>query len=278
MTQKPNVTQSTSTSSALPGGAPTASSRDESLTTFKAGVGDRAHEVVDQVKHAADDVAGQARHTAELQLSSGKDRVAQGLGSVAAALRKTGTQLREDDPMGITDYVVRTADQVEAASDYFQRRTLGEVVGDVEQFARREPALFLGGAFLTGLLGGRFLKSARRPVGGGARNGDHSEGSPGSPRGTRSFSPPREPSGRGEEWRRPNGGTEKSPSPTNPSPTTVSSARDTQTAVGIKPAGSSSSGPPQGSAVKSSSVPGGSTEKTPGNQAPGSATKAPGGA
>jgi hypothetical protein len=243
------------------------------MTAFKAGVGDRAHEVMDQVKHAADDVAGQARHTAELQLSGGKDRVAQGLGSVAAALRKTGTQLRDDDPMGITDYVVRTADHVEAASDYFQRRTLGEVVGDVEQFARREPALFLGGAFLTGLLGGRFLKSARRPTGGGAQNGDHAEGNPGSPRGGRSFAPPREPSGRGEEWRRPNGGAER-----NPSSTAAAPPRDTQSAIGIKAPGSISSGHAQGSTDKKSSPTGGSAEKTAGVPAPGSATKAPGGA
>ena len=34
------------------------------------------------------------------------------------------------------------------------------MLGDVGTFARREPAMFLGGAFVLGLLGGRFLKSS----------------------------------------------------------------------------------------------------------------------
>ena len=33
------------------------------------------------------------------------------------------------------------------------------IVRDVERYAREQPALFLGGAFVLGLLGARFLKS-----------------------------------------------------------------------------------------------------------------------
>jgi hypothetical protein len=34
------------------------------------------------------------------------------------------------------------------------------MVRNVEDFARRQPALFIGGAFMLGLLGARFLKSS----------------------------------------------------------------------------------------------------------------------
>jgi hypothetical protein len=37
---------------------------------------------------------------------------------------------------------------------------VGELIGDVEQFARRSPALFLGGAFALGVLAARFVKSS----------------------------------------------------------------------------------------------------------------------
>ena len=132
-------------------------------------VKDGAGEIVEEVKHIASDVAGQAKKTAEMQLSGGKDRAAEAIVSVADALRHTSEHLRSEDNL-LTDYVESAADKVEAASDYLQHRTLGQIIGDVENFARREPALFLGGSFVLGLLGGRFLKSSRpsapRPDGG----------------------------------------------------------------------------------------------------------------
>jgi hypothetical protein len=47
-------------------------------------------------------------------------------------------------------------------SNYLQNTDVSEMVDRTEEFARRRPALFLGGAFALGLLGARFLKSSRR--------------------------------------------------------------------------------------------------------------------
>ena len=50
------------------------------------------------------------------------------------------------------------------------------MVTQVEQYARRQPAIFLGGAFALGLLGARFLKSSNpqtattQPLGSTASN------------------------------------------------------------------------------------------------------------
>jgi len=56
-------------------------------------------------------------------------------------------------------YMGRAASQVENVARYLHDKNLGQVVGDLESFARREPVLFVGGALVVGLLGGRFLKS-----------------------------------------------------------------------------------------------------------------------
>jgi hypothetical protein len=133
---------------------------DAAAVALKSNVIVGARELKDEMKHLAGDVAGEAKKTAESGLSLGKQRAADGLGSVANAIRKTGEHLREEDQGAFTEYFDRAARQVEIASDYLQRRSLGQVIGDVEQFARREPALFLGGAFVAGLIGGRFLKSS----------------------------------------------------------------------------------------------------------------------
>jgi hypothetical protein len=63
------------------------------------------------------------------------------------------------------DYFGRVATQVEGMSSYLQTKGFGDVVDDLESFARREPVLFVGSAFVVGLLGGRFLKSSRPQTG-----------------------------------------------------------------------------------------------------------------
>ncbi len=130
------------------------------------GVTGRARAIADEARDAAGEVGARARGAAERQLASGKDRVGEGLAHLAEALRKTASNLRggeSNESRALTEYVTRAADRVEVASDYFGRRTLSEVIGDVEDFARREPAILLGGAFGAGLLAGRFLRSTRRP-------------------------------------------------------------------------------------------------------------------
>jgi hypothetical protein len=133
---------------------------DQAALALKSSVVADAHDLTDEAKHVASDVLAHARKSAEAQISGGKDRVADGLGNVAKAIRHTGEELRSKDEAGLTEYVVRAANQVEAASDYLKEKSLSDVLGDVGGLARREPAMFLGGAFLLGLLGGRFLKSS----------------------------------------------------------------------------------------------------------------------
>jgi hypothetical protein len=137
------------------------SNQDTAALSLKSNVIDGARELTDEMKHLAGDVASEAKKTAESGISAGKKRAADGLASVANAIRKTGEHLRAEDQGAFTEYFDSAARQVDVASEYLQRRTLGQVIGDVEQFAHREPALFLGGAFVAGLLGGRFLKSSR---------------------------------------------------------------------------------------------------------------------
>jgi len=120
-----------------------------------------AGQVADQTKQAARHVVDQARDQATSKLGTQKDNAAAGLTSVAQALRQTGQQLREQDQTGVTSYIDGAADQVEQLSSYLQNHDIGQLVDEVEHFARRRPALFVGGAFVLGILGARFLKSTR---------------------------------------------------------------------------------------------------------------------
>jgi hypothetical protein len=133
--------------------------RDPAVTHLKEGLVDGTHDVAGELKHVAGEVAGEAKKAAESKLGASKEFAAAHLGSVAAALRQTSYQLRLQES-GMSEYVDKAASSVDNVSDYLETRTLGQLIGDVESYARREPAVFLGGAFVVGVLGGRFLKSA----------------------------------------------------------------------------------------------------------------------
>jgi len=133
-----------------------------------------AGQVAADAQQAAGQVVDQARQQVSSRLAGQKDRAAEGLTSVAQALRQTGQQLRDQDQQGVTGYIENAASQVERVSNYLRQNDLGQLVDDVEGFARRQPALFLGGAFVLGLLGARFLKSSRPYTG---PMGEYSTGS-----------------------------------------------------------------------------------------------------
>jgi len=133
---------------------------------------DRAHDeaqggsVVDQTKDKVQELASQAQDKAGQQLQSGvskgKKRAADALGAVAQSLLFSSQQLREQDRNAVGGAVEKAANRVENWANYMRNTDAREMADRVEGFARREPAIFLGGAFALGLLGARFLKSSRR--------------------------------------------------------------------------------------------------------------------
>jgi hypothetical protein len=118
--------------------------------------------IVDQAKqaatHVASNVANQAREQVNTQFDTRKDKAVETMGNVATAIRETSDKLKGVGPLG--DVAGRAADSIDHVAEFFEGKQIGDVVRDVERFARREPALFLGAAFAIGLIGGRFLKSS----------------------------------------------------------------------------------------------------------------------
>jgi len=129
-------------------------------------VADQAQQAVGQVVDQAQQVAGQVMDTAKAQttnrLSMGKDQVATTVGAVAGAIRQSSQGLREQDQGAVAGYVEQAADRLDGAAEYLRQRDVPQLVDEVEGFARRQPAIFLGAAFGLGLLAARFIKSSRQ--------------------------------------------------------------------------------------------------------------------
>lgn len=116
--------------------------------------------VLDQAKHAAQTLMGQTREEIGNQLLSRKDEVVDRAHTVAGVIREAGEKLGDDDGGLMTDYASQAADQVERLSSYVRSRNIGELIQDAHDFARKEPAMFVGGSFALGLFAARFLKSS----------------------------------------------------------------------------------------------------------------------
>ena len=115
-----------------------------------------ATELKEQVTEQARGLAEQAQEAAESQ----KGRLADGATQVAQALHHASEGLRTDEQQTVSDYTEALAGQLEKVAQFLQSRDLPTMAREVGGFARRQPALFLGGAFTLGIVAARFLKSS----------------------------------------------------------------------------------------------------------------------
>jgi len=96
-------------------------------------------------------------------IQAGRNRAVDTLSDVARALQSSATQMRDEQHHDDTaHYVERAGRQVQRFAEYIRNADPGDIADRTEDFARRQPAAFLGGAFALGLAGARFLKSSRR--------------------------------------------------------------------------------------------------------------------
>lgn len=135
--------------------------QDRSAGTGDKGTRGQANEMVNQAREGVSQMADRAMSEAEPRLDDGRMRVAEGLQSVAQAFKSSGQQLRDGQHSQMAQFTDQAAERVERLSSYVQGRDVRSMVSEVQEMARREPALFLGAAFAAGLLGARFLKSAQ---------------------------------------------------------------------------------------------------------------------
>ena len=139
----------------------------------------QTQQVAQQAGEKAGQVVEQVRDQVKSQLSERKEQAAGGLGTVAQALRQTGETLRTEEQAGVAQAADSAAQLVDQISGYLRDRDIDDLVGEVENFARTNPAVFLGSAFVLGFMAARFLKSSApspASAGGGYNGGDYGTG------------------------------------------------------------------------------------------------------
>lgn len=129
-----------------------------------------AKEMAEKVKHdprvkraraRAEEKAQEARSFAYDQAREHQAQAATRVSNVASAMRAAGRDLSErDEPMA--EYADLAGDKVDDFARYLSERDPEQLVMQAEAGARDNPALFIGGAFALGFLGGRFLKAGAK--------------------------------------------------------------------------------------------------------------------
>ena len=127
-----------------------------------------ADTTIDNVKEAGSNLLTDAKAAIADKASNAvgekKAVLTGGLTSVADSIRKFSGALNEAEPNPLTEYSAKYAEsaatKVEDVARYFETADFKTVSRDVESFARRNPAVFVGGAFALGIIAARFLKSS----------------------------------------------------------------------------------------------------------------------
>jgi ribosomal protein L12E/L44/L45/RPP1/RPP2 len=137
------------------------SERQEDLmsdSTFRSDAGGGAR---DKIREKAAGLADGAKDAARSQYQRAMSSVVGELNSLAGALRGAGEHIQSQNQSQLAITITgRIADRITSFADTLDGRDFEEVMDNVNAFARRNPAAFLGGAAAIGFFAARFVKSS----------------------------------------------------------------------------------------------------------------------
>ena len=115
---------------------------------------DQASGIADAAKDFASTATGKVSSALNDQKAAGADYI----GSIAQAVKRAAGEFEGEVPQAAT-YIHQTAERIDSVASAVRDRDMRELVGEVTDFARRQPTLFFGGAMVLGFAALRFFKS-----------------------------------------------------------------------------------------------------------------------
>ena len=119
-----------------------------------AAIKSQADNLTDTAKGFVSDAGEKLRDGVNDQKALGADYV-QG---VAGMIRRSASEFDNDLPQA-SHYIRKAASQLEGVSDAMRNHDMSEIVGSVQDFARKQPTAFFSAAVLVGFAAVRFVKS-----------------------------------------------------------------------------------------------------------------------
>jgi hypothetical protein len=135
---------------------------DRFSTAEPSTAGQETHPLADAGREAGESAGHLAQRATDLgiqQADRGRETAATGIEQMADSIRRVSLDMEGDQP-AIADAAQTAADQAERIARYLRETDAREIISTVEDVARRQPLVFLGGAFVLGFVAARFIKAA----------------------------------------------------------------------------------------------------------------------
>ena len=133
---------------------PTSTMNDPMTGTETHPLAEAGQQATESVGH----IAGRAADLGIQQADRGREMAADGLDKVAVTVRRLSSDMQIDQPQ-IANVAATAADQADKVAQYLRQTDARQIIGKVEDTARQQPLLFIGGAFLLGLAASRLIKA-----------------------------------------------------------------------------------------------------------------------
>jgi len=134
-------------------------------TTGQENQGELLGVVAKQAMHQVGQMTDTAREQGFSWLADQKIQASGTLETAAKALTEIGRRLEQDGQGPIGQSLSMAGEKIDQFSRTLKEREVNELYAEVEDFARRQPVYFFGGALVLGVLAARFLKSAAQAAG-----------------------------------------------------------------------------------------------------------------
>src|SRR4051794_11224615 len=120
----------------------------------------KAQEAAGQAKEQAQQAAGQAQERARDLVNQRSTQAGEQMSSQAGDIRSVGEQLRSQGKDGPAKIADQAAERVERLGGYLTDADADKILGDVEDFARKNPMVAALGGVALGFAASRFLKAS----------------------------------------------------------------------------------------------------------------------
>jgi hypothetical protein len=117
-------------------------------------------EGVDQAKEKAQEAAGEAKGRVRDQVEQRSTEAGQQVSGTAGDLRSVGEELRKQGKDTPAKLAEQAAERTERLGSYLSESDADRILGDVEDFARRQPWAVVAGGLALGFAASRFLKAS----------------------------------------------------------------------------------------------------------------------
>ena len=121
---------------------------------------EKAQEVAGQAKEKAQEATDQAKGRVREQVDQRSTEAGKQVSTTAGDLRSVSEELRKQGKDTPAKFAEQAADRTERVGSYLTESDADRILGDVEDFARRQPWAVVAGGLALGFAASRLLKAS----------------------------------------------------------------------------------------------------------------------